>query len=356
MHILDNAIQIKKINGSPVAISIANFPEQLASSWRGAGEAKLPASYRHFNQIIFCGMGGSNLASELIRSVYAEELKTPVILVRDYHLPAFTDKNTLVFVCSYSGGTEEPLSCLREAKLKKAKIFCLASGGELIAQAKKNHYPYYQFSTESNPSDQPRYGLGLQLGSLLNLLTRLKVLKVTNQKIANIADYLEKLGSHFDPKSILSKNPAKQLANNLEGSFALIIAAESLSANAHILSNQLNESAKNFALWHLIPELNHHLLEGLAEPKEFKKQAIALFLTSVNYSTRIQKRFAVTDKVLQKQKIKLCEYQTTNKDPLTAALEILTLGSWLSLYLSVLNKQNPAKIPWVNLFKEELAK
>ena len=205
MYTLDQKIQIKKINNSPVAKSLSLFPEQLVDSWREAGEVKLPSSYKDFDQIVFCGMGGSNLAPELIQSVFGSQIKKPVILIRDYHLPAFVNKNTLVFICSYSGGTEESVSCFHETRNRKAKIFCLASGGEIINSAKKNRLPYYQFSTKTNPSGQPRYGLGLQIGALLNILTRLKVINLSNQKIADLAKYIEELGIHFSPESIFSK-------------------------------------------------------------------------------------------------------------------------------------------------------
>jgi len=53
-------------------------------------------------------------------------------------MPACVGPKTLVIGSSYSGNTEETLNCLQEAIKKKAKIFCLAGGGRLLALAKKH--------------------------------------------------------------------------------------------------------------------------------------------------------------------------------------------------------------------------
>ena len=354
MNILDQSAALQKYNSAKIMESIAKLPEQAKNAYLSALALKLPFTWRKFNSIVVCGIGGSNLASELWRALFGREAKIPMVLVRHYHLPNFADKNTLVIISSYSGNTEETVSCLQEAIAKKAKIICLAQGGKVLSLAKKHRLPYFPFDAKDNPSRQPRYSLGSQFGALLGLLTKLKIQKLNRAEILADLEYLEVLNALFDANSPLAKNPAKQLAVACQNKMPFVVAANFLSASAHILANQINESAKNFAVPFTIPELNHHLLESLSYPKAAGSQIKFLFFSSSLYPERIQKRFQVTEKILAKQKIDYLEYHIKGESRLMAALEILLLGSWLSFYLAALNGQNPAAIPWVDLFKSEL--
>ncbi|MEK7652927.1 MAG: SIS domain-containing protein [Patescibacteria group bacterium] len=356
MNILDNQKALKKIDRSNVAVSIASFSGQLTETFKDAAKVKLPVDYRNFQNIVFCGMGGSNLASELVRSIFGAKIKKPLVLIRGYHLPGFASEDSLVIVSSYSGDTEEPLNCLKEAIGRRAKIVCLSAGGRLAAVAREKNLPLIQFKTRLNPSGQPRYGLGIQLGAVLAVFNQLKIIKISEREVAQAAKKLSEASKRINPLLESRKNPVKKLAMELKGYLPIVIAADHLKANAHIFANQLNESAKTFCPYYFIPELNHHLLEGLAFPGWLRKKIKIIFLNSNLYSPRIAKRFIVTEKVLAKQKIAFIDLKLDGKDKLIESLSILAFSSWVSFYLAILNKQKPAAVPWVDYFKKELKK
>ncbi|HLD28166.1 MAG TPA: SIS domain-containing protein, partial [Patescibacteria group bacterium] len=145
-------------------------------------------------------------------------------------------------------------------------------------------------------------------------------------------------------------------ASWLSGGLPILVGAEFLSANGHIIANQINESAKNFAVPFVIPELNHHLMEGLLLPSAVTSRIRFVFFNSSLYHSENKKRFAITQQVLRRQQIKYMEYTINGSSRLEAALEILLFGSWLSFYLTVINEQNPTDIKWVDYFKAELKK
>jgi len=356
MNPLDNNRTLKRFNESRVADSLSNLPRQLLAAWQQAKKLSLPKNCRQFDNLIFCGMGGSNLASELARAVFGSQIKKPVAIVRNYHLPAYAGSRTLVIITSYSGNTEEALSCLAEAVKNKCRIICIASGGKLAAKARQKKLPLFAINKSLNPSNQPRYDLGSQLGAVLGILNKLQIIKIGNDEIAKIVKYLDLFGQRLGLNILSDANPAKQLALSLLNSNIYIIAAGHLAANAHILANQFNESAKNLAVGYKIPELNHHLLEGFSFPKAVKADTKALFLFSPLYDQPIVKRFVVTEKVLGKQKIGTYVFKSRAKDKLLSALETVAFGGWTSYYLAVLNRQDPAQVPWVDYFKEELSK
>ncbi|MEK9196581.1 MAG: SIS domain-containing protein, partial [Patescibacteria group bacterium] len=85
------------------------------------------------DNVVVSGMGGSALGALFIKSWLS--LNVPFEVVRDYHLPSYVGARTLVVVSSFSGNTEETLSCLDEAESKGAKIVCVAGGGQLEQRA-----------------------------------------------------------------------------------------------------------------------------------------------------------------------------------------------------------------------------
>ena len=85
--------------------------------------------------IIVCGMGGSAIGGDILKS-YMANSGIPVIVCRDYNLPSYANAQSLVFVVSYSGNTEEVLSAYKQAVEKKCNIWAISSGGKLAEQCK----------------------------------------------------------------------------------------------------------------------------------------------------------------------------------------------------------------------------
>ena len=90
MPTLDNKKIIKQYQKFQVARTISLLPKQIVESWMDVLSLKLPKNYRRPQNIVISGMGGSNLASELIRSVYGKKIKSPLVFLRaKFTEPAF---------------------------------------------------------------------------------------------------------------------------------------------------------------------------------------------------------------------------------------------------------------------------
>lgn len=349
MDYINSVLDLKKTSQS-----INCLPEQIWQSWQVVKLIRLPKNYNKYEAIVVCGMGGSNLFSELVYNIFQNKFKKPLILVRDYNIPSFVDKNTLVVISSYSGNTEETVSCFNQALKQKSKIIVITAGGKLSVLAQKNKLPLVNLETKLNPSNQPRYGLGLQLGSIMKIFDYLNIFKIKESELLDTLNMVKNLD--FSPGIPDLKNQAKLLTVKLKNKLPLIIGAQFLQANGHILANQINESAKQLAIPFNLPEINHHLMEGLELPSTVKNKLLVLFLSSNLYQKEIQKRIIVTQKVLQKQAIDFIDYKIISSNQLATALELLSLGSWVSFYLTIINQKNPINIPWVDYFKKELKK
>lgn len=356
MNILDNPQDLKKLDKSDVAGSIAKFPDQIEQAWGESTKITFPDEYKKIENIVVAGMGGSALGPELIRDIYKNELKIPLTISRDYKLPFFTGPNTLVVLSSYSGSTEEVLSSAEDAVSHRAKIIGIAEGGKLGDFIKENNLPAYLFDPKNNPSGQPRMGLGYAVAGLLGLFKSLDLFKIEETEILDSIASLRALNLSFSPEKASPENFTKEIATKLQGSSVAVVGAEFLSANAHIFANQLNETAKTFSSYHQISELNHHLLEGLARPEGLGKSLKFLILESDQYSEKIKRRVAITKDVIEKQKVETISIKFEEGSHLNQALDGILISSYITFYLGILNGFDPADIPWVDYFKEQLAK
>jgi glucose/mannose-6-phosphate isomerase len=354
MKNLDNLTQIRKLDKSRVAKSIELLGKQCQQVWQEIKNIQIPKSYQPVTNIVVNGMGGSALGSHIIRSLYIDQLKIPMRIIHSYTLPAGVNSKTLYIASSYSGNTEEVLATIKEAVKRRTKILVICSGGKLARLKKQYNLPGYVFEPKYNPCNQPRIGLGYSILSQWLLLQKVGLLKLSPKNFKMLINYLDKLQSRFGITQKTANNPAKKLAENLAGKIPVIVTAEFLSGNAHTFSNQLNENAKNFAVYFLISEMNHHLLEGLAYPKSNQKTLHFVFIESGLFYSRNQKRFQITKNVLQKNKIKYSSYRCQGQDKILQSFEVLLLGSYLSFYLAMLNDIDPAPVPWVGYFKEQL--
>lgn len=340
--------QIKKLDKANLLASIELLGKQCVEAWREVKKIKIPANYHDVENIVISGMGGSALGGHLIRSLFADQLKRPIEIVRGYSMPAYVGPKTLVILSSYSGNTEETLAAATEAKNRKAKILGLATGGKLANFLRTNKYPAYIFKPTFNPSNQPRMGLGYSIFGQLGLLAKCGMIKINEQEIADAIKSLS--DSHFQ-KNI--KNAAQNFTSSLKNKIPVIVASEFLVGNAHVFSNQINENAKTFATYFELPELNHHLMEGLKNPAANKNLKFILINSNL-YHLRNQKRYKVLKEVLQKNKIDFIEYRPKAKTKLQQSMELLSFGSYLSFYLAMTYNLDPSPVPWVDFFKKQL--
>ena len=112
--------------------AIISFPTHLREGvrlaqtvdWRGF-KPTTPAG------ICFCGMGGSAIGGDLARTYWENVSPIPMIVVRNYSLPAYVNSHWFVIASSYSGNTAETLAAVREAARRRCtRILAISAGGD----------------------------------------------------------------------------------------------------------------------------------------------------------------------------------------------------------------------------------
>ncbi len=138
--ILDDIEKIKAVDKS----NMINFCVNSAKLYSEAAKLanKIKVNYPKPDNIIVAGMGGSGIGGDLLKDWARNKTTVPIEVNREYQLPAYAGKKTLVLITSYSGDTEESLSAFLDALKRKCMIYCVSSGGALLENAERLKVPY----------------------------------------------------------------------------------------------------------------------------------------------------------------------------------------------------------------------
>src|SRR3990172_430270 len=327
--------------------SVRELPLQCEQTLSEVKSLDLREDYSHIENIVISGMGGSALGGRVLLGFQQNILKIPVVVSTEYGIPSFVNEHSLVIASSYSGNTEETLFAFNEALSRKAKIIIICAGGKLGELSGQFQIPAYIFHPDHNPSNQPRMALGYSIFALLAILNRCG-LTLPGVDLSSIPEFLKPRQSR--------EQELLDLSANLVGKIPVIIASEFLKGAAHCFKNQINENAKTYAHLYDLPELNHHLLQGLTFPKTNPQNLAFLFCISSRYRHQLSIRYPLSRQVVNKNGIPSFDLQVEGDSDLAQAMDLIQSGAYIAYYLALLNGVDPGLIPWVDWYKDEIRK
>lgn len=325
------------------------FPDQCREAL-SLCNITLPQSLSGKSNVVVCGMGGSAIGGDFLRSLTEAFGSVPCVVCRDYELPAFADADTLLLACSYSGNTEETLSSLRQGIKRGCAVAAVTSGGEVAEICRQQGFAHVLVPA----GRPPRMALGYMLVPLVAIAERLGYLPTQDMEAAFIE--LDKCAERWGVERPLATNTAKNLAAYLFGRVPLIYGLGSWQGVvASRWKGQINENAKVMAFWNTFPELNHNEIMGwtLAERQNVAHWA-TVFLESGDESARMQARGRVTRELIRDKSETFTV--TAHGDHLLARMLSLTYcADFVSLYLAALNGVDPENIDSINTLKKALS-
>jgi len=351
---LDDEKEVGKLDKSNMLSSIEALGKQVSQTWDEMKYFDLPEDYKEIDSVVVSGMGGSNLGCEIIQSLYFESFPVSLRLVRGYHLPKYVNHRTLVILSSYSGSTEETLSCGKEALERGAKIIGIATGSKLEAFCNERHLPFFKINPVNNPCGQPRMGLGYSIIAQFGIFSKLGLIEIGDGDIDKVVYLLQENNKRYGIEAPKNRNNAKIFAKELVDRIVIYMSSEFLFGISYAIRNQLNENAKHFGAVYEIPEINHHLMEGLKFPEKNIDSLTVLLLNSDLYDKNNMLRIDITKEVLKQNHIDFLEFNAMSESKLFQAFEVLGFGSYLNFYISMLHGLDPSPIPYVDYFKKEL--
>ena len=348
---LDAPAQFAKHDPQGMLRRIAELPLQCVDGWQMAKKLTLPEQYREVDHIVVVGMGGSAIGADLVRTLVTGDCPVPIIVHRDYGLPAFVGSRSLVIASSHSGNTEETLAGFEEALERGARVAAITTGGELARRTRDRGLPLYSYDYPV----QPRAAIGYSLIGLLGIVQRLGLVSDKSADVAEAVTVMKQWQSEIKESVATDDNPAKSLASRLYQRLPVVYGAEHLSQVARRWKAQLNENAKSWAEFDALPELNHNTVTGYGLPSDLSSLAHVILLTSDSNNPRVRLRFEITQGLLEEYGIAWDKIEARGRSPLAQLLSTVHFGDYVSYYLAMLYDVDPWSIGSIQSVKRQLS-
>lgn len=305
-----------------------------------------------FQNILCCGLGGSAIGGDFLASYLGEELAVPFQVHRGYGVPGCVDPRTLVLVCSYSGNTEETLSAFRAARSAGAQTVCVSSNGELGRLAGELRCPWVRIP----PGLPPRSALGYLTVPVLLLLHRLGLVPDRSPEVRRSIAGVRRTIAAYRADHPIDRNPAKQLALQIHGCVTVVYGSRGrLDSVARRWAGQFCENAKQLTHFATLPESDHNQIAGWKHPDAALKRMAAVFLRDRGDHSRLQIRHQVTRRLISRLGTRTLEVWSEGEGWLERLWSLILLGDYGSIYLALLNREDPTPIKVIEDLKEHLA-
>lgn len=289
------------------------------------------------NKFITVGMGGSNLASGLLK-IWKPEID--ILIHKNYGLPSDT-KDRLLILSSYSGNTEEVIDAFKKGIQKNLPMAIITTGGKLLELAQKHFIPYIQIP---NTNIQPRNALGFSVKALFKFVEEEDALEEINS-----------LAEKLNPQDY--ENDGGILAKKLKNKIPIIYSSEQNMPIAYNWKIKFNETGKVPAFYNTFPELNHNEMSGFdvnEAKKELLKDFYFLILKDEKDDIRILKRMSILEQIYKKRGLSVEVIKIEGKDKYHKVFASLILADWTAYNLAKEYGTEAEQVPIIEEFKKLL--
>lgn len=299
--------------------------------------------FETIKNIVYCGMGGSGFAGDLLWDYIKTELKLPFYINKTSFLPRFVDKNSLIIIASYSGNTQEMINCFRAAINSKAKLVVFTSGGKLKEMAQHKKVKVIALK-QGLP---PRFAIGYLFIYSYLLLVKCKLLSPKyNELNSAILLLYHLIANKYGLEIETARNPAKDISFQLYKKIVLIYGSNKFKSVLYRWKSQLAENAKHQSFMNAVPELYHNEIESWNKPFLKKQSYIVVLLKTPD----IDKRFECFKRIIA-HKSSIIEILPEGKNKLEQLLSLVLLGDFVSYYLCLLKGVNPLELKLIDKLK-----
>jgi glucose/mannose-6-phosphate isomerase len=348
---LDDLSSFQVLDPQHMIDSINELPDQLQAAWDLGLILPFPANLPGLRQVVIVGMGGSAIGADLVAAYAAKSCLLPLLIHRDYDLPAWVNgPETLVIASSHSGNTEETLTAFEQAHQRGCRLMALTTGGRLAEVAKESDSLIWQFAH----SGQPRTAVGYTFGLLLAALYRLGLVPDPRDDLRETVEAMRSQQAFLLPEVLAANNPAKRMAGQLVGRWVVVFAADDLLPVARRWKGQISEIAKAWGQFESLPEADHNSLVGLNHPENLLGQMIALFLTAPSNHPRNQIRLDITRRMFMVQGINTDFIRAKGANRMAQLWTLLHMGDYIAYYLAMAYGEDPTPVDALTLLKQEL--
>jgi glucose/mannose-6-phosphate isomerase len=348
---LDDLSLFKRLDRGDMLAQIDGLPDQLSAAWDLGQRLTLPA-WMGIRQVVIAGMGGSAIGADLVAAAVKDACPVPIVVHRDYGLPAYAKGDeTLVICSSHSGNTEEALDAFETAVNNGCRVLVVSTGGKLSEKAEAADIPLWKFDHKG----QPRAAVGFSFALILGALSRLQLVPDAGDDVRDAVTAMKSQQEDVRAEVEVVKNPAKRQAGQLMGRWVTVFGAGALSPVARRWKGQINEVAKAAANFEFIPEADHNTLAGLVHPAEvLMPHTVALFLGAPSDHPRNRLRLRETRNIYMLECLAIDSYTARGKSVIAHIWTTLHFGDYMAYYLAMAYGVDPTPVDVLENFKKAL--
>jgi len=285
------------------------------------------------HEIVLCSVGGGPVAAlRQLSSMLSDTARIPVVLHQGYHMPAYVDAHSLVFIVNYSGGSEEIVSAYRSAIEAGAQVAAITAGGAIAELARQRGDLLFML-----PAGQiPRVlSTSHVLVPALSILHRLGIIPDPAPAVSETIALLQELAPQYAPESALDANPAKQLAAEMDGLIPLAYGTVPFTDSAaYRLKYQLAENSRKMAFAGAMSALHHDEAYGWDEPG-MARFHVTLIADAEDHE-RMARRIEATAEVLQTRAGGVRIVRSTGESRLARLCSLTYLFDYATVYAALL--------------------
>jgi glucose/mannose-6-phosphate isomerase len=344
--VLDDPEHLKKHDPGDMLATITRFPQNARKAIKDAEKLKLKTHKKSYKGLIVAGMGGSAVGGLILKDWLRDTCNIPIEVSRSHRLPAWANKDTMVYAVSYSGDTEETLSQYKEAVEAGCPTICFSSGGKLEQSANLNKTPWLKYPI----GYQPRAAIAHQFFSLATITRRLGLISdETWSEVDEAINTLQALSDEMSPTTPSATNPGKRLAENIHGYIPFIYGPEEMATVAYRYSTQFNENSKSPAAYSFFPEAFHNSVMSSEAPRELLSRCCAVVIRNPSDDSKKTERFT---ELLAKSYGRVVKVEVKGEGRLSRILSALYIGDFASAYLGILYGQDPGSTKSIEYLKQ----
>lgn len=349
MTALDDHAALRAGDPAGLVAAFASTGTQLLEAYRAARAAGVPFAGQ-VRSVVFCAMGGSAAAGDVVASAFADRVHVPMSIVRGYRVPGGYGPQDLAVCVSYSGDTEETAAAFSAARDLGCSVMAVCGGGALADHARTADAPVVAIPTDA---PVPRAGLGALVGGVAGGLSGAGLLSGADADVEEAASVLEAAAGELGPEVPTERNEAKDVARWVGDRIPVAWGSEGVSAPAAWRwKTAFNENAEVPAFASALPELDHHEIVGWTRGAGERFRLV--ILREAGEHPTVQPRLDATVEEIAGSGLEWRQVEARGDGPLARAMSLALMGDLASAYHALSRGVDPAAMESLTRVKRRM--
>ncbi|MGI9095635.1 MAG: bifunctional phosphoglucose/phosphomannose isomerase [Thermoleophilaceae bacterium] len=315
-------------------------PHQIADALWRVEAAKVPQREAP-RGLMVCGMGGSAMGADLAAAAIGPRALAPLRTVRGYAPDPWVGPDTLVLCASYSGWTEEALSCYEAAGAAGAPRVAITTGGPLAERAREEGVPVIGVPSGM----QPRAAVIYMTVAALECAAACRAAPSLRTELEGATGTLTALAG--------DAGEARTIAVALHQRMPVVHGTELTAAPARRWKKPINANVKSAAFASELPEANHNEIEGWEWAAAHASPA-AVLLSAPESLPRIERRIELTAELIERAGAPVVRVAARGETPVDHVLSLVMLGDLVSIEMAELAGVDATPVETIEGFKRRL--